>query len=200
MPVLVARRQASFHGFEAGAEQRFAHVDVAEAGDDALVHQERLEVHLLAAGPPGEIGRVQVVAEGLDAKAAKEGVLLDLGSRNQRHVPEPAGVVVGDDGAARHREYEMVVLGVVPMVVGVFAELSRFSGAAPADAEPPRHAQMHGQYLAFVEMHQDVFRAAIEPGNPAAGETLGKSLGQRKAQIFAALLHADEAATPQHGL
>ncbi len=74
--------------------------------------------------PPGEIGRVQVVAQGLDAQAAKEGILFYFGSRDQRHVPEAAGIVVSDDGAAGHRENQMVVLGVVAVVVGVFAELS----------------------------------------------------------------------------
>ena len=59
---------------------------------------------------------------------------------------------------------------------------------------------MDGQHLAFVEVHQDVLRAAIEPGNLAAGETLGKSLGQRKTQILAALLDVREAASPQHRL
>ena len=138
----------------------------------------------------------------------------------------------------------MVVLGVSPVVVGVFAELDslphRAGGASSTrrggglgrgglqnvccwgsplphqgegnslgvccdarrqlHAEPPRHAEVDRQHLALVEMHQDVFRAALEPGNPAAGETLGKSLGQRKAQILAALLDTNEAATLQHGL
>ena len=126
---LGCQARGAFPGIEAGAEQRLAHVDVAEAGDDALVHQEGLEVDLLAACPPGEIGRVQVVAQGLDAEAAEEGVLFDFGGRDQRHVPEAAGIVVGDDGAARHREHQVVVLGVVAVVVGVLAELRRPSPA-----------------------------------------------------------------------
>ena len=40
LPVVVARQAAARDGIEAGAEQRLADVDVAEAGDDALVHQE----------------------------------------------------------------------------------------------------------------------------------------------------------------
>ena len=114
--------RGAFPGIEAGAEERFAHVDVAEAGDDALVHQEGLEVDFLAACPPGEIGRVQVVAQGLDAQAAKESVLFYFGSRDQRHVSETAGIVVRDDGAARHRENQVVVLGV--MACSWFVELS----------------------------------------------------------------------------
>ena len=114
LPVLVARRAGRLEGIEAGAEQRLAHIDVAEAGDDALVHQEGLEVGLLAAARGGRdrpaSGRRRAARRRGRAKKAS---LRELRLRDQRHVAEAARIVVGDDGAARHREHEVVVLGVV---------------------------------------------------------------------------------------
>ncbi len=43
------------------------------------------------------------------------------------HVAEAARIVIGDDGPARHGEYQMVVLGVASVLVGVLAELGSLS-------------------------------------------------------------------------
>ena len=75
LPVLVASRDAPLQRIEAGAEQRLAHVDVAETRDDALIHQQRLEIELAAARLGRQEVRRQLVAERLDAET-REKVML----------------------------------------------------------------------------------------------------------------------------
>ena len=56
-----------------------------------------------------------------------------------------------------------------------------------AQQHSPGHAEMAEQHLAVVEMHQDVFRPAIDPLEPAPGDALGEVRGHWPAQIRAAL-------------
>ena len=205
----------------------------------------------LAARPSRQIGRGEVIAQRLDAEPGEIRVRVELARRDERHVAEAARVVVGDDRPARHREHEVVVLGVAAVLVGVLAELdsaaagthraanaehalpppcgggARGGGIAARSrwlpppltpphkgegnsggvgrlrqlhAEPAGHAEVHGQHLAVVEMDEDVLGAPVEPLDRAPREPLGEALGQRKAQVRAALLHAHEAAPAQHRL
>src|SRR5690606_4121107 len=98
---------------DAGAEQGLADVDVAEAGDDALVQQADLDVLLLAAEGLGEVGAGEGVAERLWAQAGEPRMSLDLVARDQAHEAEAAGVGEADAGrgaGADGAQAEMLVL------------------------------------------------------------------------------------------
>ena len=200
LPVRVASREAGFQGLEAGPEKSLADVDVAEAGDDALVHEEGLEVGLPPQRAPGQIGAVEIVAQRLDAEAGEEGILGEIALRDQRHVAEAAGVVVGDDGAAGHGEDQVVVLSVIAVLVDVLAERQVPLAAAVGDGQPPGHAEVHGQHLVPIEMDQDVLGAPAEAQHAPAGQALGEALRQGEAQVGAPLLHPHERAPGEHGL
>jgi len=66
--------------------------------------------------------------------------------------------------------------------------------------EPAGHAEVDDEHLPAIEMHQNVLGAAIEALDLAPREALGEAVGQRKAQVLAALLHAHEPAPAQHRL
>jgi len=57
-----------------------------------------------------------------------------------------------------------------------------------------------GQNLAAVEVDQDVLGAPVQALDPAPRQALGETLGQREAQVLAALLDAHETAPAQHRL
>jgi hypothetical protein len=48
------------------------------------------------------------------------------------------------------------------------------------DAEPAGHAKVYGQYLAPVEMDEQVLGASVEPHHRSSCEALGKAFRQGK--------------------
>ena len=67
-------------------------------------------------------------------------------------------------------------------------------------AERARHAEMHEQDLARVEIGEQVFGAAAEPGDGAALEPRREIPGQRPAQVAAARLDLVETRAVHHRL
>src|SRR5512146_3047744 len=57
---------------DAGGEQRFGNVDVADADDDLLVHQERLYRCRATARPAPQVGAIEIVAERLGPQRGKQ--------------------------------------------------------------------------------------------------------------------------------
>ena len=64
---------------DAGAEQHFADVDVAKTRHDVLIQQRRLDRRAAALQPGGEVGFVEVVAQGFGAKVGQQRMLLGRG-------------------------------------------------------------------------------------------------------------------------
>ena len=94
---------------EPRAEQRLADIDIAEAGDDALVAERGLQRGLLAGAGSRQHGGVEFIAERLRPERAQQRLLVELGARHQLHRAEAARIVEGDDGAVRHVKHHMVV-------------------------------------------------------------------------------------------
>ncbi len=92
--------------------QRLADIDVAEPGNNALIHEERLEIGAAAMRALGQISRAEVLAERLHAETGEQRMRFQLRFRNEQHEAEPARIVVGDFSAARHAEEHVVMLGV----------------------------------------------------------------------------------------
>src|SRR5689334_24273097 len=86
---------------EPGAKQSVADVDIAQAGDNTLVHQEGFKIRFSADRPVRQIGGIERLAERLDAEAAEEGVALEILLGDQGHVAKSAHVVVGYHHATR---------------------------------------------------------------------------------------------------
>ncbi len=139
---------AALREAEPGPEQRLADVDIAEARDDALVHQERLESRA-ALRPRGQArySGVSAPSSGSTPSAVKQRVLGQLRVRDQQHIAEAARIAVGDGRAARHAEHGVGVLGVAGLTVFVVADLVRLGFALALHGEPPRHAEVHDQRL-----------------------------------------------------
>ena len=77
------QRRGAALGREARAMQRLAHVDIAEAGDDLLIRQCRLEARLFAGARVRQHGGIERVAERLRADLAHERMFGKLAARHQ---------------------------------------------------------------------------------------------------------------------
>ena len=73
---------------DAGAIERLASVDVAEAGDDPLVEKQRLDRRPAAFEPAPEPTRVEVGAEGIGPSAANSGQLASASVATRSIVPK----------------------------------------------------------------------------------------------------------------
>src|SRR5947209_17796587 len=91
--------------------QRFTDVNVAEAGDEALVEQRSFQWRRLAGEKPREERAIELVAERLDSHSGKERMPVEPNARNDQHEAEPAWIVIDDAGTVRHAEHDMVVRG-----------------------------------------------------------------------------------------
>lgn len=87
-------------GVDAGAEERFADVDVAEAGDETLIEEERLGGGGAARKGGGEHGGVEIGAERFGADSGEERVGFGISGRDEIDRAEAAGVVEGDAAGA----------------------------------------------------------------------------------------------------
>ena len=157
-------------GVEASAKERFAHVDIAEAGDDALVHQERLEVGLFPDGAARKISCVEFLAQGLDAQPLEESVMLEVALGDQGHVAETPHIIVGDHRPAGHGEHQVIVLVEMAVVMNKLTKERAVTHVARAlsHQEASGHAQVHGQNFGAIEVHKNVFRAPIEVLHPSS--------------------------------
>ena len=92
----------------------------------------------------------------------------------------------------------MIVLVVMAVLVGQLTELYVGGARCLFNQEAAGHAKVHGQHLAVVEMHQNVFGPPLEALHCTSRQALGKFLRQRKTQVLAALLDLHEASPGQH--
>ena len=94
-----------------GAEQRLAGIDVAEAGDDALIEQCRLDRRQLAGQRRTQVRTIETGLERLRAEPGKERVLRRLAALQIVDQAKAAGVVEADDGSIVEGQDDMVVRG-----------------------------------------------------------------------------------------
>ena len=92
------RRHASF-------VERFARVDVADAGDHSLIEQGGLERRLSAPARAGERGGVEQLATTAPDRAGSVRVGCELTRRQEIHEAETTGIVERDDRARLHVEH-----------------------------------------------------------------------------------------------
>src|SRR5258705_9437603 len=177
---LERNRPASAARMDAGAIERLADIDVAEAGDDSLVEQQQLDRGRAAGKAALEFIRVEVKRlwpERLERRPVGKPVGADQIKR-----PEPPRVVKRQPPALVRLDQEMVML----------ADLAR--------VDPPvtRHAEMEAQSVAAVGVDQPVFRAAAEADDPLSRQSLAEVDRQRAAQVGPARLDPLDPAAVEH--
>lgn len=155
---------------DAGVEQAFGRVDVADADDQVTVHQQGLDRCFAPAGqciqPLAVEGRIQR----FDAQHGEQRVTLDLRPLVPEHAPEAAGVAQTQDGV-REQQVEMVVLS------------CRRTGRDQAQAA--RHAEVEDQPaapLAAGKIEQQVLAAPHDGFQRQAREALRQSGRNFRAQ------------------
>ena len=179
---------------DAGAPERLADVDVAEARDHALVEEHGLDRGDAAGEARGEVAGVEAVAERLGAEAGEQAVGLERGGRPEVDGAEAAGVVQRDPGAAVEVEDQVVVL------LGRRVRVVEGADLGAGDQDAAGHAEVDDQRLAAVEGGEQVLRAAAERLDPRALQPLGQPVGERPAQVGAAHVGAGDDVADEHGL
>ena len=189
------QRAGALQRRNAGAMQRLAGVDVAEAGDQFLVEQRRLDRGGLAFEARREPFGRKGGAERLDAEALEQSVLVEPLGPDQVHQPEAPRVGVTHLSAVAEMKHDMLMLRHFPSRL-----LPAGEPIGMVDAEAPGHAEMHHQHFAVVEPGEQIFGAPVERLYLPPGQPRAEILGQRNAQIGAPLLDARERVADQHGL
>ena len=120
-------------------------IDVADAGDELLIHQRRLELAAAVREQRIELrlrerGRERV---GPELVRRDEGV----GILDPADAPELAAVDEGEVGAAREIEAHAVELGIVLFISEV--------------VEAARHAEVHGDPAALIELGEELLAVAL---------------------------------------
>jgi demethylmenaquinone methyltransferase / 2-methoxy-6-polyprenyl-1,4-benzoquinol methylase len=131
---------------------------------------------------------------------------LELGRRPEVHGAEAAGVVEGDPRPAVEVEHDVVVLGggredVVEDADGrAPCPGGECRGFGQADEQPARHAEMHDQRVAAVEVGEKILRAPPEAEDPRPGQPRAEARRQRPAQVRAADVGGEDGAAGHDGL
>ena len=102
-------------------------------------------------------------------------------TRNELHKAEAARIVVNNAGASRELEGDMVMRGILSPSANPRHALHEAPGVF--DAKRSRHAEMHDEEVRAVEIGDEIFGAAPEPFDAAAGEALSETLRKGKPQI-----------------
>ena len=154
--------------------QRLHDVDVAEAGDDALIEQRHLDRRRAAAAGARQHRRRERRGQRLRPERADDRVLGEPGGRHQVHRPEAPRIVEGHDGAGRQAQDDVVVA------------IERLRRAAVLDAEVAGHAEVHEQRLARGEIGEQVLGPAVQLEDRRARQP-GREVGRKRtAQVGAA--------------
>ena len=179
----VAIDDARWRGDSPARLQRLARIDVAEAGDDALVEERDLQRRTLAGAGASERRAVEIVASG-SVPSTERRVGVEPGRGDQIHHAEAARIVERHHGSARHLEHHVVVQSRVGMV-------------EPARS---RHAEMHEQGLVGRQVGEEILAAARQRPRPSAAQPRREASRKRPPQIPAPHQHALEAGAVHHRL
>ena len=165
--------------------ERFRDIDIAEPGDESLIHQRRLE----SRSPPRKSGAQMIgrkhLAQGLGTEIAEQGVRLEPVRFGEREKPEAAGVVEHQPLAGVGREHDMV-MRTGSIVIG--------AGAHQADA--PGHAEMEDQHRSAGRRNERVFAATGDRGHASTLEP-GREIARNRAPEIAPADGDPLQATPQ---
>jgi len=93
----------------AGPEQAFAHIYIAEPGDNALIHERRLDRKGAALEPARQFIGVELVGKRIGPQIAQQFVVINGIGVIQQHRSESARIGKSDAGAGIGHEINMIV-------------------------------------------------------------------------------------------
>ena len=162
--LLARQRVAHAVPAQSGAEEDLVAVDVADAGEELLVHQQALELHVLRRDQATEVVPRHGVLERVDAEVGElRHLLLDAVELGDEHLAERARVDEAQLTALGERDHDVRVLR---------RRLARPLGPD----ELSRHPEMDHEDVAPVEPRQDVLAAPFDPGDLLADEPVRELL------------------------
>jgi len=129
----------------------------------------------------GEVGGVKGLTERLGTHRRESRMGFQVRGVDQIHVPEAAGVEVGEGAPGIGLEDDVSVFGIGGRGEREFAR--RFGGAVRLYCETAGHAQVHHQRLVPIERGEDVLAASGQRDDTRAGQPLDESVGQRESQV-----------------
>jgi hypothetical protein len=145
---------------QVGGPEGFIHIDIAQAGDTALIEQEGFQSAFEAGEPFAENREGKGAKERLGAEVGQVG----LGIRDDQPAPELAGVAVAQAAAVIKRENDAVMGG--------------GRGIRGCPVELAGHAEMNEQIGAAGKMQNDELSPAFDRGDGLIlepGDKLGRS-------------------------
>lgn len=166
-------------GRDAGQEQAFTDIDVAEPGNHMLIEERRLDRGFFAPKRRRQGHAIETIAEGFGPEVPEQGMVGDFVLGRECHEAETPGIVEPDQASLVGLDDDMVVAserrGAVPR-------------AGEGDHHASRHAQMDDPDIAIIQPRQNIFATAVEPPHAPALKPGGKILRKRDAEIL----------TPEH--
>ena len=138
-----------------GPEQAFADIDVAEARDNRLVKEGRLDRRTTPGEAGGEHRPAERVRQRFGPESRQHGVVRQLRRRRQIHEPEPPRVVETNDGPRLDVENDVIV---------------DFGRRRPVleNPEPAGHAEMRHKDQVRIEPEQQELGAGVQAIPPSA--------------------------------
>ena len=159
--------------------ERFAHIDIPEAGNHPLIQQRAFQRRLATAKLLRQGRDVESCRQRLRAKAPQCGVRVHLVRRQQRHESKAPGIVEDDDRPGRKLEDDVIV-----RVVTILA-WHRFIPVSMPDTKRTGHTEVHQEHVAGPKLSQKVFRAAPDTSHGLPFETMDEIRRERVAQVRA---------------
>jgi len=164
---------------DAGAIERFAHIYIAKAGDDALVEQEEFDRRSPPLEPAMKLFCCQV--ERLRAERGEHWPFVKLIGFDDVERTEPASIIQRHAAALIGLKHKMVVL----------AELARI------DAPVTRHAEVENQAVSAVGIDDTVFGPAAKADDGRSGQPLTEIDRKRATKVCPPRFHALQPAASQ---
>jgi hypothetical protein len=158
--------------------QRFAGVDVAEAGDDALIEQRDFQRHTFAGACRRQCRRIERGGQRFGTERREPARRLPCLGSDDIHHAEPPRIIEDDRRAVGQFEDDVIVPAgalVRPLVARPPRRTHHTEGAG--------HAEMHQQGLARAQRDEQVLAAAFDSPNPAPFDPLPEILWKRTTQI-----------------
>lgn len=152
--------------------QRFADIDVAKAGHDLLIKQQRLHRARTTGKSHGQICSRKIRAERFRAKRRESRKTIKRYSRNQIDRPESPRIVQSHCPVGRFQDQVVVLFDYIRI-----------------EPPPARHAEVKDHRVAAISIDQAIFRAAPKPGNHGSCHPLPEISRDWTAQIGTSGFH-----------
>ncbi len=170
---------------QAGDVQRFASVDVADAGDHLLIEQGRLHRRVAALQAVGENRPRKRFGDGFRPQMPDQRMAWQPLPVGQHHEAEAARIRKSDDRAVADLEHDVLVRRVPG---------GRRGPAGGIDDDPSRHSEMGEQHGIVVELADEILRPPSQTDQRASLQAVGEIRRHRPPEIRAA--HEDALDAP----